>query len=139
MDRLSNGHFATGNKIAIGRPKSVFHTHVDTAQRLLESYTYSQILVLSECPEELDKLPTFQAMIVMQLANALKSGKDPLLAIERERLLDRAVGKAAQKISVEQTNINLNYFKISQETSKDIESINETLEATALSPPDDAD
>ncbi|MGB9154362.1 MAG: hypothetical protein WCD70_14885 [Alphaproteobacteria bacterium] len=80
-----------------GRPPSVFHTHADTSARILEEFTTSEILAISVDPARLDELPTFKAMVLVQIANALSARDNNDNALERERLLDRVVGKPVSR------------------------------------------
>lgn len=81
-----------------GRPAGVLHTHADTAEYILDTYSPSEIKAIASDPERLDELPSFRAMVLVQLANALNALDNNDNALERERLLDRVVGKPLQKI-----------------------------------------
>ena len=89
-----------------GKPKSVFSTQEQVAGALMERYTPSQILDIAGDPKKLDKLGTWSAVVMLQLANMLKSHEDLDFAIERERMLDRVVGKATQRVELD-ANVNL--------------------------------
>ena len=82
-----------------GRPPSVFASQNDVADRLLQKYTPSEIIAIAGDPARLDaECSSFQAMIMIQLANALSARNNNDNALERERLLDRVVGKPLQKV-----------------------------------------
>ena len=94
-----------------GRPPGVFHTHADTSTQILEEFTTSEILAISVDPEKLDKLPTFKAMVLVQIANALSARDNNDNALERERLLDRVVGKPVSRTELTGKNgapLNIN-------------------------------
>jgi hypothetical protein len=81
-----------------GRPPSIWASQADVAARLLEKYTPGEIVAIADDPKRLDKeCSSFQAMIMIQLANALSARKDGDMALERERLLDRHGGKAVSR------------------------------------------
>lgn len=81
-----------------GRPPSVFASQNDVADRLLQKYTPSEIIAIAGDPVRLDKeCSSFQAMIMIQLANALSARNNNDNALERERLLDRVVGKPVSR------------------------------------------
>ena len=89
------GH--TGNPR--GRPPSVFASQNDVADRLLQKYSPSEIIAIAGDPARLDaECSSFQAIILIQLANALSARNNNDNALERERLLDRVVGKPLQKV-----------------------------------------
>lgn len=97
MDRHS-GMFPVGvSGNPSGKPKSVFSTQEQVAGALMERYTPGQILDIAGDPKKLDKLGTWSAVVMLQLANMLKSHEDLDFAIERERMLDRVVGKAVSR------------------------------------------
>lgn len=81
-----------------GRPSGVLHTHADTAEYILDTYKPSEIKAIASNPERLDELPSFRAMVLVQLANALNALDNNDNALERERLLDRTVGRPMQRI-----------------------------------------
>ena len=96
--RESDGTFGAGNKLSPGRPPSVFASQNDVADRLLQKYPPSEIIAIAGDPVRLDKeCSSFQAMIMIQLANALSARDNNDNALERERLLDRVVGKPIQR------------------------------------------
>lgn len=97
--RENNGTFAAGNRLSPGRPPSVFASQNDVADRLLQKYAPSEIIAIAGDPVRLDKeCSSFQAMILIQLANALSARDNNDNALERERLLDRVVGKPMQRV-----------------------------------------
>ena len=107
-----------------GRPPGVFHTFADTASRLLEAHSRDEILAIADSDERLSQLRSFESMVLLQLANSLRRG-DLNLTIERERMYDRIMGKAAQQVNINQeTTVNINYFKAEAEAEKLIESMN---------------
>ena len=104
-ERDKNGLFAPGNKLATGRPPSVWAGQADVSEALLRKYTPEEIIALASDTKRMSKeLSSFQAIILIQLANALSARDNNDNALERERLLDRVVGKPVsrteQKISV---------------------------------------
>ena len=98
--REPNGFFKKGHTANhSGRPPSVFAYQADVADRLLQKYTPSEIIAIAGDPVRLDReCSSFQAMIIIQLANALSARDNNDNALERERLLDRVIGKPLQKI-----------------------------------------
>jgi hypothetical protein len=103
-ERDKNGLWVNSGNPA-GRPPSVFASQNDVADRLLQKYTGEEIRALAADPKRCAKeLSSFQEMIIIQLANALSARDNNDNALERERLLDRVVGKpiqrTEQKISV---------------------------------------
>lgn len=99
--RNPDGTFAEGNREGLGRKPSVFQSYGDRASHFLETLTRSQILAIGDDPIALDKYSSFDALVLEQLANTFRKPKflDP--QAERERLFDRANGKAAQSVSLE--------------------------------------
>ena len=97
-ERDKNGLWVNSGNPA-GRPPSVFASQNDVADRLLKKYTGDEIRALAadskRCAKELS---SFQEMIIIQLANALSARDNNDNALERERLLDRVVGKPLQKV-----------------------------------------
>src|ERR1019366_5759060 len=88
--RAPGGRFAIGNSGGAGRPPSVFAGHADIGDMLLARYTPEQIIELAGDTKRMSKeLSSFQAMILIQLANALDARNNNDNALERERLLDR--------------------------------------------------
>ena len=102
------GH--TGNPA--GRPPSVFASQNDVADRLLKKYTGEEIRALAADPKRCAKeLSSFQEMIIIQLANALNARDNNDNALERERLLDRVVGKPVSRTELTGKNgapLNIN-------------------------------
>ena len=95
--RHKNGQWATSGNPA-GRPPSVFASQNDVADRLLQKYTPSEIIAIAGNPARLDQeCSSFQAMILIQLANALSARDNNDNALERERLLDRVSGKPVSR------------------------------------------
>jgi uncharacterized protein DUF5681 len=87
-----------------GRKASVFHTFADTAGQFLEEMTRDELIAISDDDEKLNAYPAFKAMVLMQLGNALKRSTGEIdLTVERERLYDRTIGKAAQTVAVNHT------------------------------------
>ena len=97
IKRTPRGTFAKGQSGHEGH-KSIFATQQQVAESLMERYTASEILDIADDKTKLDKLGTWSAIVLLQIANMLKSHEDLDYAIERERMLDRSVGKAVQKI-----------------------------------------
>lgn len=96
--RDAKGLFAAGNSLG-GRKPSIWANQADVAERLLNKYTPSEIVAIASDPVRLDKeCSSFQAMILIQLANALSARDNGDMALERERLLDRHGGKAVQRV-----------------------------------------
>ena len=96
--RESDGTFGAGNKLSPGRPPSVFASQNDVADMLLKKYAPSEIIAIAGDPVRLDKeCSSFQAMIMIQLANALSARGNNDNALERERLFDRVVGKPVSR------------------------------------------
>ena len=82
-----------------GRPPGVLHTQADTADRLLKKYTGDEIRALASDPVRCSReLKAFEEMIIIQLANILNARDNNDNALERERLLDRVVGRPLQKV-----------------------------------------
>jgi len=81
-----------------GRKPSVFATQGDVATALMERYSPSEILAIAADPARLDKLGSWSAIVLIQIANMLKAGDDLDCAVERERMLDRTVGRAVQHV-----------------------------------------
>ena len=81
-----------------GRPANVFASQGDVAAALMDRYPPSEILAIAADTARLDKLGSWSAIVLLQLANMLKAGDDLDCAVERERLLDRTVGKAVQHV-----------------------------------------
>ena len=97
-ERDKNGLWVNSGNPA-GRPPSVFASQNDVADRLLQKYTGEEIRALAADPKRCAKeLSSFQEMIIIQLANALNARDNNDNALERERLLDRVVGKPLQKV-----------------------------------------
>lgn len=98
--RNPDGTFAEGNKEGLGRKPSVFQSYSDRAGHFLETLTRSQILAIGDDSVALDKYSSFDALVLEQLANTFRKPKliDP--TAERERLFDRANGKANQAVDV---------------------------------------
>ncbi len=82
-----------------GRPPSVFAGFADRATHLLEKLSRAEIIRISEDEAELNKYPSFDCLVIRQLANALQAGKDQpqILMDEREKLYDRVMGKAVSR------------------------------------------
>ena len=81
-----------------GRPPSVFASQNDVADRLLQKYTGDEIRALAADPKRCaQELSSFQEIIIIQLANALNARDNNDNALERERLLDRVVGKPVSR------------------------------------------
>ena len=87
----------SGNKA--GRTPSVFAGFADRATHLLEKLSRAEIIRISEDEAELNKYPSFDCLVIRQLANALQAGKDQpqILMDEREKLYDRVMGKAVSR------------------------------------------
>ena len=76
----------------------MFSTFSDTADRLLKKYTVEQIIALAGDSARMSvELTSFQAVVLIQLANTLSARDNNENALERERLLDRTIGKAIQR------------------------------------------
>jgi hypothetical protein len=89
-----------------GRPKGIIHTLSDRRNRFLAELTRGEILALAADKERLDReYKAFDAQVIMGLAETLMDipdgAEDPSAA--REKLYDRELGKAGQKIEVEST------------------------------------
>jgi len=81
-----------------GRPPSVWAGQADVSERLLDKYTPDEIIALAGDTKRMSKeLSSFQAIILIQLANALSARDNNDNALERERLLDRVVGKPVSR------------------------------------------
>jgi hypothetical protein len=82
----------------LGRPKSIFQDYGPRAEHFLKKLTRSQILALGDNPDRLDAdYSSFDAGVIMHLANWLRG--DRFAPEERERLLDRTVGKPKQALT----------------------------------------
>jgi len=96
--------FEVGNHLG-GRKASIWASQADVSDMLLARYTPEEIIALAGDTGRMSReLSSFQAIILIQLANALSARDNNDNALERERLLDRVVGKpiqrTEQKISV---------------------------------------
>lgn len=80
-----------------GRKHTMFQNHRDFAELLLEQYKPSEIIEIAGDFKKLDKMSSFKAMIMVQLANALDARNKSDNAQERERLLDRIIGKPVNR------------------------------------------
>ena len=81
-----------------GRPASVWAGQADVSERLLNKYTPEEIIALAGDTKRMsEELSSFQAIILIQLANALSARDNNDNALERERLLDRVVGKPVSR------------------------------------------
>jgi hypothetical protein len=80
-----------------GRSVQLFQDYTKRTAHLMEKYTPEQLVALaSNLPKLSRECSTFDGLIVVNLANAFKyDGK------ERERLLDRLLGKSVQRIGGE--------------------------------------
>ena len=89
--------FEVGNKLG-GRKPSIWADHPALVENLLKKYSGEEIRALAadkkRCAKELSSM---QEIVLIQLANALNAHGDSDMAIERERLLDRAIGKAVSR------------------------------------------
>jgi len=110
-ERDKNGQWVNSGNPA-GRPPSVFASQNDVADRLLQKYTGEEIRALAADPARCAKeLSSFQEMIIIQLANALNARDNNDNALERERLLDRVVGKPVSRTELTGKNgapLNIN-------------------------------
>ena len=89
--------FEEGNTFG-GRTPSVWAAQADVSDALLRKYTGDEIRELAADPKRCAKeLSSFQEMIIIQLANALNAKDNNDNALERERLLDRVVGKPVSR------------------------------------------
>jgi hypothetical protein len=86
-----------------GKPPGVFSTFSDTATKLLEKLGREELIAISDDEARLNKFPAFQCLVIRQLANALRANHDAPLNLmeEREKLYDRVMGKATQKIEAD--------------------------------------
>jgi hypothetical protein len=80
-----------------GRNRAVFQDFPQRASHYLEKLSKSEILALASNDEKLDKLSSFDCLVIMQLAGALDRNDKLNLAAERERLYDRVMGKAVSR------------------------------------------
>ena len=81
-----------------GRPPSIWAGQADVSDALLRKYTPEEIIALASDTKRMSKeLSSFQAIILIQLANALSARDNNDNALERERLLDRVVGKPVSR------------------------------------------
>jgi hypothetical protein len=100
---------------------------IDALQTVISRpWDASREIDLSDLPAK----PTIaHAMAYKLVRGALRDDWKPgeSLAYLQE-ICDRAYGKAAQTVAVTQTNINLNYFKLSAETDSAMDSIDNILE-----------
>ena len=90
--------FQIGNKYSKGKPPSVWADHTRIVEHLLNKYTGDQIRELAadkkRCAKELSSK---QEIILIQLANALNAHDHNDNALERERMLDRLIGKPVSR------------------------------------------
>ena len=99
--RNQNGHFAPGNNAnPAGRPPSAMNwqNFKDRASYIFEKYEPNELITLGNQIAQGKRVPvsSFDALIIVNLSSALqKDGK------ERERLLDRLLGKAVIRIGGE--------------------------------------
>ena len=89
--------FEVGNNLG-GRKASVWASQADVSDMLLARYTPEEIIALAGDTKRMsEELSSFQAIILIQLANALSARDNNDNALERERLLDRVVGKPVSR------------------------------------------
>ena len=90
--------FKIGNKYGKGKPPSVWADHTRIVEHLLKKYTGEEIRELAadkkRCAKELSSQ---QEIILIQLANALNAHDHNDNALERERMLDRVIGKPVSR------------------------------------------
>jgi hypothetical protein len=94
--QLGNQH----GKNATGRKPSAFSGFSDRASHYLEKLSKAEILALASNDEALEKISSFDCLVVMQLAAALDRNDKLNLAAERERLYDRVIGKPKQSVDI---------------------------------------
>ena len=126
--------FEVGNDLG-GRKASVWASQADVSDALLRKYTPEEIIALAGDTKRMSKeLSSFQAIIIIQLANALSARDNNDNALERERLLDRVVGKPLQKVeqkisvSIETENALLEGRRRVAKARKPADSISEPVE-----------
>ena len=89
--------FEVGNTLG-GRKASIWASQADVSDMLLARYTPEEIIALAGDTKRMsEELSSFQAIILIQLANALSARDNNDNALERERLLDRVVGKPVSR------------------------------------------
>ena len=95
---MANPNWVKGHKSTGGRPASIWAGQADVSDALLRKYTPEEIIELAGDTKRMSKeLSSFQAIILIQLANALSARDNNDNALERERLLDRVVGKPVSR------------------------------------------
>lgn len=84
-----------------GKRHSVFASFGEVSEHLLQKYTAEQILDLASDKKRMSKeLSSWHAIVLVQLANALSARDNGDMALERERLLDRTIGKAVSRTEI---------------------------------------
>ena len=121
-----------------GRPPGIIHSLSERRNRFLAELTGGEILALAADKERLNnEYKAFDAQVILGLAETLmdipEAKLDPSAA--REKMYDRELGKSAQTVHVNQTSINLNFFKMERETeTKTGELIDQINETAKLAP-----
>ena len=86
----------------LGRPKNIFQDLSPRRAHFMETLSRGEILDIASNDKKLDKYSSFDAMVLLGLAEALtaipEEKIDPYRA--RESLYDRVLGKASQPIDV---------------------------------------
>ncbi len=85
-----------------GRPPSVFQSLSDRRSHYMVKLTRSEILAIAASDELLDNYSSFDAQVLIGLAETMKVTPDEILdpSAAREKLYDREIGKAAQPVDV---------------------------------------
>lgn len=86
-----------------GKPPSIFQDLPYRREHFLKTLTRSEILTIAASDERLDEYSSFDAQVLIGLADTLKRTPEEKLdpSHERERLYDRSIGKAAQTVNVD--------------------------------------
>lgn len=85
-----------------GRPSSSFQNPSDRRAHFLETLSRSEILTTAADDEKLDEYSSFDAQIIIGLADTLKRTPEEKLdpSHERERFYDRQFGKSQASVNV---------------------------------------
>ena len=88
-----------------GRPPSVFAGLSDRRSHYLKTLSRDEIIRIASDDTELNKVSSFDAMVLIGLAEALKETPEEKLdpSAAREKLYDREIGRAAQNLNVDHT------------------------------------